>query len=451
MNNHKILHGGSKRNLGWCTALSFGWALSLVLPHFQLESNGYMLILDMFLVALLFLLLTETQKLTGRLLKIGLVLVAFGGFLISYIASFAIDSKYYDFWSHLGSGTMKLQGKVKIFGDLEHLTSAAKCKVPVIIGENICDPWGRRFNQNPQVIKFMQLTSLTNLQMVGLVSILIFLIVIYCGISNLKIKNAGIYLFLAMPPVILAVDRGNELITISLILVGYYELEKESHTSQAVGGFLLLLATCFKIWPVFIVVALLFTKWGKLKLLNKLLLFTSPLYWIINQAKIFQILHATQSGSPFGTSFGLRLFFHSGIDSTRLIILVMFAFVFFAFLVRAGRTHFDSFISASRGMQALLRIAPFLFCYLAIWLIGDNFLYRMVVFIPIILILSSFYYMDFVWPNFMIVAILVTALSSRLPIALAVSSTLALYFLYVLIQILRRSIPLFKTGNLSIK
>jgi len=408
------------------------------MPHFQTNPTSYILFLDMLLVLLLFISLNHIQKLMNKFVKITCLLLVFGGFFISYLVSITLDSKYYDLWSHLGSGTMKLRSEIVTFGDLAHLTSAAKCNIPITVGENICDPWGRAFNQNPQVVKFFRFFGFTNLQMIGLISTFTFMIIIFLGIKLLKLRTLGIYLFLAMPPVILAVDRGNEILTISLIIVGYYFLEKEAQLLQFMGAIFLLLAACFKLWPVFIVVALLFTSWFRLKFSAKLVLGGALLYWIINSSHVFQMLQATQRGSSFGASFGLSLLFRNGIDSIRFILLFVFTLGMFIFLVRAGRSRLESFISSTRGMQALRRIAPFMFAYSAIWVSGDSFMYRMVVFIPIILILSSFYYMDFALSNFLIVAILVTALTSRLPIAIAVSGALAIYFTYILFFIFWR-------------
>jgi hypothetical protein len=90
------------------------------------------------------------------LLKIGFVGLSFGGFIIGATALIFGQPKIYEYWSHFGAGPMKLNGHIFLFGDLAHLTSAAACSSRIEIGVDVCDPWGRLYNQNPLVGKLFR-------------------------------------------------------------------------------------------------------------------------------------------------------------------------------------------------------------------------------------------------------------------------------------------------------
>jgi hypothetical protein len=68
------------------------------------------------------------------------ILIAIGGFVVGFICEKFSHPAFYEAWSHLGSGTMKLHGRVFIVGDLIHLTSTAACLRPISIGKDVCDP-----------------------------------------------------------------------------------------------------------------------------------------------------------------------------------------------------------------------------------------------------------------------------------------------------------------------
>lgn len=410
------------------------WGLTLVLPHFQPSPGVFGLLLDSLVVLILFIFckrLINSRLDTSKILKSCFILISFGGFLVGVFILALGNSPIYDFWSHLGSGTMKLDGRVFLFGDLMHLTAAAGCPEPIIIGRNICDPWGRLFNQNPQLGELFRLLHVTNIYFFGLLLVAFFVISVLFAIHFLKVKSIGIYALMCTPVVVLAVDRGNELLTISLIMVGLYTIRISKLASQSFGALALGAACFFKLWPLFLVLFLVMFQSRRIKTIPKIILGLSILYWLAKIPVIMEIMKATQSGSPYGVSFGLKLFISPHLTLTRIIFLIILTFLFTYFLIIAGGKSLAVFLESRDGSVLFPWVVPIMLTYAAIWATGDNYIYRMVILIPLVLILSARGIDEFQWPKFVITATLVTAITSRLAVTTAISSALALYFLYV--------------------
>ena len=114
-----------------------------------------------------------------------------------------------------------------------------------------------------------------------------------------------------MTPVsVLAIDRGNEVITLTLIFVGHLFLHTKSTIRQTMGALSLFLACVFKLWPVALVFFILIFFWKRINLIPKCVLVLSLFYWIPQIDLALNMLNATNTGSPFGRSFGLQLIWH---------------------------------------------------------------------------------------------------------------------------------------------
>ena len=410
------------------------WGLALILPHFQPNPSGFGLLVDSLIIVLLGLC---TYRLLGsglgksKLVKAIIFLVSVGGFTLGFISTALNHDSIYGIWSHFGAGPMKLNGRNFIFGDLAHLTSAASCSQPLITGANVCDPWGRRFNQNSDVGKLFRFMDFTNIKLVGLFTLLAFMISLFWATRYLRIESLSPYIMLLTPVVVLAIDRGNELISVTFILIGLYYLRSDRQVSQLIGAVALVFAVFFKLWPIFLVLFLLFFQWSRLKIATRVLLLLPFLYWALKIQEIREIMQVTQTGSPFGTSFGLKLFLSSQLNLVQVFILVIACLGMTYLLIRLGNQNLRDFTRSVPGIKAMLSISPLMLTYSAIWASSDSYIYRMVVLIPLVLILSAKEINEFQWPKFALTAILVTSISSRLPITIAISSSLAFYFIYV--------------------
>ena len=76
----------------------------------------------------------------NKLLRHVIAAASSAGLIIAFGSLFIGKPSIYEKWASLGSGTMYLEGKVAIFGDLTHLTSAAKCDYPLHLGVTEAGP-----------------------------------------------------------------------------------------------------------------------------------------------------------------------------------------------------------------------------------------------------------------------------------------------------------------------
>jgi len=407
------------------------WALALILPHFQNNPNLVHYVFDMMLCVAMIISLRRILLTSSVVPPRHMGIVAFWVLSIFPVVYMLLRIGFrlpYETWSRFGAGSMILKGNIIPFGDLIHLTSAAKCPQPIEIGEVVCDLWGRPLNQNPLIISLMRNLRITNIEILGLASYLLFAVVIIVATRQLVSQRWSVYIFVLTPPLILASDRGNELITISLIILGMFLLNQNSLVISSCGAFLLSFSVIFKLWPLVLVFCLIVTPNKFVRVHVKLILILSALYWIVNYQNAFSLLEATQNGSPFGNSFGLQIFWSSNPTSQQRVIPILIALAFFIFWILR-------FPIRSQTIQKIIRdsdygyfLLPVFFTYFVIWLAGDSFSYRMIILLPAVLILSQEKVRSDIFSGNLLLIILFTALTARLPIFSATSSAAALYF-----------------------
>jgi hypothetical protein len=223
-------------------------------------------------------------------------------------------------------------------------------------------------------------------------------------------------------------------------MAGLYAIQISTLAPQSFGALALGAAVFFKLWPIFLVLFLFLFQARRIKAIPKIILGIAILYWLTRIYEIKEIMKATQSGSPYGVSFGLKLFTNSQLSLSQLLFLATLTFVLLYFLIKVGNRPLTEFMSQEPGSILLPWIAPIMLTYSAIWATGDSYIYRMVILIPLVLILSQREIARFEWAKFVIVAILVTAVSSRLAVTTSVSSALALYFIYVTFYVWRNRV-----------
>jgi hypothetical protein len=410
------------------------WVLGLVLPHFQPDPNCFELLFDGALVLMLayslWFVLWDTF-LNCRQASYWFTAMSVLLFLTSYLFLQLGSPTLYDLWSHLGSGSMELEGNLFPFGDLVHLTSAAGCETGIEIGMNSCDPWGRAYNQNPDVSRFLEYIGFTNVNFLGVGSYLILSVLLIQIVRKRNLGNISFVIFIASPPFMLAVDRGNEIITILLILLGLTLLESKSKWLKSLSVFFLLAAVMFKFWPLLLIGSqALFAR----KPIKKYLLITLALsagYWLSNLNEIPRMLAATQNGSPYGAAFGFKLFFSEQTSLINAGYLTLIAILTTAFWIKYfGRSLHAAFTITKRDPRFEILI-PFMLTFVGIWVFTDSFIYRMIILLPALLILISPDLVSFHWVRGIVLLILVSVLSSRLAITTGVSSSLALVFLFI--------------------
>ncbi len=414
-----------------------GWTLGLVLPHFQPDPNFFELLLDSVVVIVMTYSLWSVMKIVFlNSLRVSYLLTALSValFLSGYFLLQMGSPTLYDLWSHLGSGTMEIDGSLFPFGDLVHFTAAATCITGIKIGANACDPWQRAFNQNPDIPRVLDLIGLTNVDLLGAGSYLFLTLLLVLIIWKCNLKNIAFVIFIVSPPFILAVDRGNEIISIWLILLGLISLESKNKYIKCFAIIFLPAAAIFKLWPVLLIALLGLYANNKNRIYLLFALAVSAGYWLISIGDIPKMLSATQNGSPHGVAFGLKLFFSNQLPLVNSGFLILFAFFIASNWVLAFGPSLAKSFKGSVPHPLLATLIPVLLTYLGIWLFTDSFIYRMIILLPALLILIHEDFASLPWSRGLILLILVTVLSSRLAITTAVSSSLALVILFMSIQ-----------------
>ena len=410
----------------------------VVLNYQPITENGYLTLTYNALLAVIsfycinFALNSELSA--NKLLRHVIAAASYAGLIIAFGSLIIGKPAVYEKWVSLGSGTMYLEGKVAVFGDLSHLTSAAKCEYPIIVGTYVCDPWLRFFNQNPIVAEFLKAINLTNVFRIGILSLTLLCIILFAVIKKLEIKSIVPYIMLMTPVSVLAIDRGNEVITLIFILIGLFSLDTKSTIRQTIGALSLLFACIFKLWPIVLVFFTLIFFWKRINLIPKCILVLSLFYWIPQIELALNMLNATNSGSPFGRSFGLQLIWDLTWPITSFnygIVIILLSLSLLLTYVRLSKSSLNQFILSTSGVATLYSLIPVMLTFSLIWALGDSYIYRMIILFPVVLLLGQFKFTEFAFPNFLMSAILVTCIMSLTPLVLVATSALALYFVYL--------------------
>lgn len=406
--------------ISWIVALNYQPITET--RYVALAYNAFLAVISFYCINLAL----NSELRTNKLLRQVIAAASSAGLIIAFGSLFIGKPAVYERWASLGSGTMYLEGKVAIFGDLSHLTSAAKCDYPIIVGTYVCDPWLRLFNQNPIVAEFLKSINLTNIIVLGISSLTLLYIILFAVINKLEVKSIAPYIMLMTPVSVLAIDRGNEVITMILILVGLFLLHTKSTIRQTMGALSLFFACVFKLWPIVLVFFTLIFFWKSVNLVAKCILVISLFYWIPQIDLALNMLNATNVGSPFGRSFGLQLIWRG-----EFIAIVVLSLSLLLTYVRLSKSSLNQFILSTSGVSTLYSLIPVMLTFSIIWAIGDSYIYRMIILIPVVLLLGQFKFTEFAFPNFLQSAILVTCITSLTPVVLVTTSALALYFVYL--------------------
>jgi hypothetical protein len=232
------------------------------------------------------------------------------------------------------------------------------------------------------------------------------------------------------PVLLLALDRGNEIITSILLLIGFILYYNKSLITQFISATAFLVSAVFKFWPTIflIILAVLSLQrrvWGLI--LAGLLSFV---YWITKQNTLFQMLQVTDSPSLFVISFGFSPIFQVEGNSVLLFSILGYSIFFMAyFLLQSGVfSTKDSFLEILSNDDRKLYFALTL-TFVAVWLFGNSYIYRMIILLPIVLTLSQLRYRNIRPVQVMLIICLITVLSSKLPINYSLTFALCIILL----------------------
>ncbi len=398
--------------------LAIVWASLLITPHFQSDASLRLLLYGLVLSAIGFFAALKAfpKAISIQLSRIYFVVVV-GISMLIILAHVGISLPYLLF-SRLGSYSMFDDGKLVLFGDMTHLTSAASCKLPIEIGTTLCDPWDRSFNQNPDVAKFLDLVGATNHMLLGLLAFLFLVVSMYLLLQKSSPTNPLVWLMSLTPPMILAIDRGNETLTIALICISIY-LSKV-FPRNSVFYLPLIIAGIFKIWPF--AVFFLMMAMSKPRKLHVFLLLSLPVsaYILIRNSEFKKISIFTQEGSLLGGSFGWRLLDSPGAYSVGVLIMsLLVTGLMFKYLPL-------NLLSQNNYRRDKSWIVSLSITYIFLNFSGSHFIYRLIILIPIAILLQV---KDESRP--LQVLIFISLLTSRMSIVLV--STLAIVLILLIL------------------
>jgi hypothetical protein len=414
------------------------WIACLVLPHFQKEFN---LLMVLFQILICMILLITLYNILSKQTEIAIVInyKLFLIFPITYLLSLYLNSKgnkeLYIFLNRFGSGTMFVNDDILLYGDLAHLTTASDCTTQIQIGAVICDPYSRPLNQNPHIISFLRLLDFSNVVLIGLTSTLLFFaLMILISFKN-QINPVTLLITLLSPPIVLAIDRGNEIITILLVISSLYLLIGNG-IKQSIGATLLVVSAFFKLWPIVMLICILMFLRKHLLIFTKGIMLLSIIYWAINFESAVQMVQYTQRGSPMGLSFGIKHYLSSSISFFYVAIFLLTTVILSVF-------YFFSVMNLLRKKEGsanyLAVLNSLLLTYIIIWASGTSYVYRLIIFIPILIYLNKVFSVNRSLLQLQSLMIL-TLLTSRLSITTIFTNLIAVTFSMILIRHLIQTI-----------
>jgi hypothetical protein len=443
--SNKFLITGKKEKYREILLLLICWIACLVLPHFQKNFNLLTVISQILISIILLVTLYNTLFKHTEIAKV-INYKLFFIFPFTYIVSLYLNEqgndKLYVFLNRFGSGTMFVNNNVFLYGDLAHLTAASDCTTPIQIGEIICDPFSRPLNQNPHVISFLRLLDFSNVFWLGLISTLLFFVLMILISSKNQINQVTLLITLLSPPIVLAIDRGNEIITILLIISSLYLLIGNK-IKQSIGATLLVVSAFFKLWPILIMLCMLIFLRKHLFIFAKGIMVLPIVYWSINFESAVQMVRFTDKGNPNGLSFGIKHYFGSSISFIYIVIFLvttsLFA-VFYFFRV------INLFIKKEQTSNYMAILNSLLLTYVVIWVLGTSYIYRLIIFIPILIYLNKVFMVNRSLLQLESL-ILLTLLTSRLSITTIYTNLIAVIFSMLLIKQLIQNIK--STNNIG--
>jgi hypothetical protein len=147
------------------------------------------------------------------------------------------------------------------------------------------------------------------------------------------------------------------------------------------------------------------------------------------------MLAATGTPPIFNLSFGLKPFFDADVFNPTSIFLFMtllaLTILFIKFDVGNVEKIFDHDL---RQHNDVLIFSSLIFTYTLVWLIGNSYIYRIILVLPLVLLLSQRKYLLNGSSANTRAAVLGILFVSKLPITFAFSGALSLTFMYFLLK-----------------
>jgi hypothetical protein len=276
----------------------------------------------------------------------------------------------------------------------------------------------------------MRFLHLSDLYLLGLISVIIFYLLILNDILNNKSENLAVPIFLITPVTILAIERGNEIITILLLLSGITLFKKSKLSAELCGSVLLGISAIFKLWPIIFVVLFLILMRKNLHKITIYFLLIPVVYWMVNFESARTAVTSTQSGSPFGVSFGAKLLISPKLTLPWIIEYCIYTVMTLCLVIILHRRELSSYGRNSFTLLESSVVISSVLSYSLVWFGGESFVYRMLSLLPAVLILARSNPRLKGNSSVLVAFTIACSMTSRLQISIAITGALALFSLY---------------------
>ena len=224
---------------------------------------------------------------------------------------------------------------------------------------------------------------------------------------------------------------------------------KNRLSAELCGSILLSLSAIFKLWPIIFVVLFLFLMRKNLHKITIFFLLTPLVYWITNFESARTAVTSTQSGSPFGVSFGAKLMISPQLTFPWIIEYCIYTFITLCLMIILYRRELSSYGCCSFTLLESTVVTSSVLSYTFVWLGGESFVYRMLSLLPAVLILARSNPGMKGSSSVLVAFIIACSMTTRLQISIAISSALALFSIYfVCVNFLR--MPMLKQSSKSV-
>lgn len=318
-----------------------------------------------------------------RLLQTMAPLIVFAALTLAALTAAAGRDSLYRLFARWGAPALELDGVAQPFGDLRHLTEAAGCGSDLTPGAVHCDPWGRLFNQNPQVAETLAWLGLDGPS--TLVLGIAFAACFFLGVAWFaRVSGAQPMLVLALlvaPVAVTAYERGNETLSMGLVLIAF----AVAGARPWLAAGLLLLASWFKVWPIAFALGGLLVK-RRLWLPFGVATAAAALYWVVNRTNLEAMLGATERGAVGDPAFGLPLLGASlSSEATAWVGGLAVVGGLLVGFVTARRPLFAGHVVQPVHAQLVTAATAIALVFVA----GTSWSYRLLVAAPLLIVLAS--------------------------------------------------------------
>lgn len=297
------------------------------------------------------------------------------------------SQKLYKLVTFLGGGTVTRENTIIYFSDLQHLTSAARCGGIFRVGNLLCDPLGRSYNQFPYIVKFLKQIHLTEFRIIGCTLIFFTTWLLIKLAESQKLSRIHFAIIFFNPILFLAFERNNELLSLIFILLAVIFYQQKNKQSHYLAILFLIFASIIKLWPFIFLTFLSLHKSMKSHPILKFYVFLTGLFFLGNLLTIKEMLKYTNYGNSGGYSFGLSLLPLNSYPK----LFGTFTFSITVVLILSSYLTLSSKSILCKHSDERIKglVSSLLLTYSVIFVFSTSWSYRLIVLLPLLILIAS--------------------------------------------------------------